>query len=68
MTCGAARELIDAGDSVVVVCRLIARGRGSGAELTNHLVFVYGFREARICWVDSYRTKAEALEAVGPRD
>ena len=63
-----ADELIDAGDSVVVVLRMIARGRGSGAELTNHMVFVYGFREERICRVDAYGTKAEALEAVGPRE
>jgi ketosteroid isomerase-like protein len=63
-----ADELIDAGDSVVAVCRMIARGRGSGAELTNRLVFVYGFRGGMICQVDSYRTKTEALEAVGLRE
>jgi ketosteroid isomerase-like protein len=63
-----ADEFIDAGDSVVVLFRQIARGRASGAELTNRLAFVYEFRNGRISCMDGYRTKAEALEAVGLRE
>ncbi|HZA89221.1 MAG TPA: nuclear transport factor 2 family protein [Solirubrobacterales bacterium] len=33
-----ADEFIDAGDAIVVVARQIARGRGSGAEVTNRIV------------------------------
>jgi ketosteroid isomerase-like protein len=63
-----ADEFIDAGASVVVVFRQIARGRASGAELTSGFAFVYGFRKGKISSVEGYRTKAEALEAVGLRE
>jgi ketosteroid isomerase-like protein len=58
-------EYIDAGDAVVVVARQIARGRASGAEVANRLVYVCGFRGEKVTYFDAYRTKAEALEAVG---
>ena len=63
-----ADEFFDAGDSVVVVFRQIARGRASGAELTNSFAFLYGFRKGKISCVGGYRTKHEALEAVGLRE
>jgi ketosteroid isomerase-like protein len=62
-----ADEFVDAGDSVVVVFRQIARGRASGAELTSRFA-VYGFRDGKISSVDGYRTRADALEAVGLRE
>ena len=58
-------EIIDAGDAVIVVTRQIARGRGSGAEATNRVVMVFGFRDGRVTSVDAYKTKSEALEAAG---
>jgi ketosteroid isomerase-like protein len=61
-------EFLDAGDSVVVVFRQVARGRASGAELTSRFAFVYGFRHGKISCIDGYRTKAEALEAVALRE
>ena len=61
-------EFIDAGDSVVVVTRQIARGKASGLEVTNRLVAVWGIRRAKVTSVDFYRTKNEALEAVGLRE
>jgi ketosteroid isomerase-like protein len=61
-------EFIDAGDSVVVVFRQIARGRASGAELTIHLAFVFGLRGGKLVSADGYRTNEEALEAVGQRE
>jgi ketosteroid isomerase-like protein len=60
-----ADELIDAGDAVIVVVRQIARGRESGAEVSNRVVMVYGFREGKVTSGDAYRTKGEALEAAG---
>jgi len=59
---------IDAGDAVVVVARQIARGRASGAEVANRLVYVCGFRGEKVTYFDAYRTKAEAVEAVGLRE
>ena len=58
-------EFIDAGDSVVVVFRQIAREPASGAELTSRFSFVYGLHDAKVTYMDGYRTKDEALEAVG---
>jgi ketosteroid isomerase-like protein len=58
-------EFIDAGDAVVAVIRQIARGRGSGAEVSNRVVFVYGMRDGKITYLDAYRTKSDALEAAG---
>ena len=60
-----ADEFIDAGDSVVVVFRQMVRGRGSGVELINRFAFAYGFRMGKVTSMDGYRTKREALEAVG---
>jgi ketosteroid isomerase-like protein len=58
-------EFIDAGDSVIAVFRQIARGRASGAGLTDRFVFVLGVRDGKVTSMDGYRTKDEALEAVG---
>jgi ketosteroid isomerase-like protein len=58
-------EFTDAGDAVVAVARMIARGRGSGAEVTNRIVLVWGLRDGKVTYLDAYRTKREALEAAG---
>jgi uncharacterized protein len=58
-------EFIDAGDRVVVPVCLIARGRGTGIEAEQRLVFVWTVREGKMLRLDSYATKAEALAAVG---
>jgi ketosteroid isomerase-like protein len=63
-----AEEFIDAGDAVVVVTRQVARGRGSGAEVTNRIVSLFRFREGKVTHIDAYRTRAEALEAAGLRE
>jgi ketosteroid isomerase-like protein len=61
-------EIIDAGDAVIVVTRQIARGRGSGVEVTNRVVMVFGFRDRRVTSADAYKTRSEALEAAGVRE
>jgi ketosteroid isomerase-like protein len=63
-----AEEFIDAGDAVVVVTRQTARGKASGAEVTDPLVTVWGVRQGKVTYFDAYRTKAEALEAAGVRE
>jgi ketosteroid isomerase-like protein len=60
-----ADELIDAGDAVVVVSRQIARGRESRVEVTNDTVMVFEFRGGRVTSGDAYKTRREALKAVG---
>ena len=60
-----ADEVIDAGDEVVVVARQTSRGKASGAAVVNHLVLVWGVRRGKVTYLDAYRTKTEALAAVG---
>jgi ketosteroid isomerase-like protein len=63
-----ADEYIDAGDAVVVVCRQVGRGLGSGAEVSTEMTQVFGMRDGMVTYWDAYRTKREALEALGRRE
>jgi ketosteroid isomerase-like protein len=63
-----ATELIDAGQSVVVVLHEQARGRGSGAALERDWAHVWTFRKGRIIRMEAFRTREEALEAAGLRE
>ena len=58
-------ELIDAGESVAVVTRLRGRVRGSGEEVNLPETQVCKMRDGKIAEVRAYRTKAEALAAMG---
>ena len=60
-------ELIDAGDHVVTstVLHAVLHGSASGAGVSDTYVFVYKLREGLIVEGWEYRTKEEALEAVG---
>jgi ketosteroid isomerase-like protein len=60
-----ALELIDAEDSVVVVFRWRGRGKTSGVETAGEYVGVYDLRDGKAVRYHQYKTKAEALEAVG---
>jgi ketosteroid isomerase-like protein len=63
------RELIDAGDHVIAstVVHAVPHGRGSasGADVSDTYVFVYKMRDGLVVEGWEYRTKQEALEAVG---
>jgi ketosteroid isomerase-like protein len=54
-------EFIDAGERVVVVGRMRAKGKGSGVE-------VWTFRDGKIVRQTTFQTMAEALEAAGLRE
>jgi ketosteroid isomerase-like protein len=58
-------ELIDAGDLVIAPTVMHGRGSASGADVTDAYVFVARLRDGLIveCW--EYRTRQEALKAVG---
>jgi ketosteroid isomerase-like protein len=62
-------ELIDAGDYVITstVLHAVLHGQGSasGAGVSDTYVFVYKLRDGLIVEGWEYRTKQEALEAVG---
>jgi ketosteroid isomerase-like protein len=58
-------ELIDAGDHVIVPTVVHGRIRDSGAEVSDTYVFVYKLRDGLTVEAWEYRTKEEALAAVG---
>jgi ketosteroid isomerase-like protein len=60
-------EFIDAGDRVVVVLRVHARGRGSGVDLERTAGAVWTLRKGKCVLLDYYGSKDDALEAVGLR-
>ena len=58
-------ELIDADDLVIALTVMRGRGRVSGADVTDAYVFVYKLRDGLIVEGWEYRTRQEALDAVG---
>ena len=58
-------EVIDAEDRVIVSTRLHGQGAVSGASVDDSYVFVYQLREGVVVEGWEYRTKQEAVEAVG---
>lgn len=62
-------EFIDAGDGVVVVpVATTGRGKGSGVPIESGHTWVYEVRDGKIVRERAFRSKAEALEAVGSRE
>ena len=61
-------EYIDAGEYVIAPVRLRGQPPGSDAEVVLDEVYVSKFRNGKIVELREYRTKAEALEAVGLRE
>jgi ketosteroid isomerase-like protein len=56
---------IDAGDQVVLVLQMTARGRGSGVEVKRRDALVWTIRDGKAFRVDYYNDESQALEAVG---
>lgn len=61
-------EIIDAGDRLVVPLRFGGKARHSGIETHFSVVHVWTIRDGKAARLDMYRSKAEALEAVGLRE
>ncbi len=64
----APEEFIDAGDRVVAVLRVYAKGRRSGVDVERRDGAVWTFRDGKCTRLDYYGSKAEALQAVGLRE
>ena len=62
------RELIDAGDEVVLILHERARMRDSDMMLDRDLPTVWTVRDGRAVRHRVFKTRAEALEAVGLRE
>ena len=59
------QEYIDAGDQVVVIARLIGRGRSSGAAVERTWAYAWTLRANKALRMEAYDNRAEALKAVG---
>ena len=59
------QEYLDAGEQVVVIARLIGRGRRSGVEVERLWAYVWTLRGQRALRMEAYADRAEALLAVG---
>src|SRR5262249_1998670 len=59
------RELIDAGDDVVAIMREHVRLRESGDSLGRDQVQVWTVRDGLMCRMRVFKTRADALKAVG---
>jgi ketosteroid isomerase-like protein len=59
------RELVDAGDSVVVVAHHTARGGASGVETEADLFYGFRLRDGKISRVEFHATRDEARAAAG---
>jgi uncharacterized protein len=58
-------EFIDAGDRVVAIFRITARGRGSGAEVERRDAILYELHDDKIVRLDYYNDPSQALEDAG---
>jgi ketosteroid isomerase-like protein len=61
-------EIRDLGDRIVVIGRLSARGKQSGAEIESPLGSMLQFRHGRAVQIRTYLDPKEALEAAGLRE
>jgi ketosteroid isomerase-like protein len=59
------KEHIDAGEYVITTARMCGHAAGSVADVVVDEVFVDKYRDGKIVEVREYRTRQEALEAVG---
>jgi len=63
-----AEDAVDAGDSVVVCLHQWGRGKETGAPVESRTWQAFTFQGGRIVHCRGYASKAEALEAAGPRE
>jgi ketosteroid isomerase-like protein len=64
-----ATEIIDAGEGRVVVVQYErGRGKGSGAQLDRRWAVVYALRAGKVTRFQTFRTREDALKAVGLSD
>jgi ketosteroid isomerase-like protein len=58
-------EFIDAGDKILIVFRLKARGRASGIEIDRRDALVYSLRGDTIVRADYFNSREQGIQAAG---
>jgi ketosteroid isomerase-like protein len=61
-------QTIDAGERVVQLCRLHAKGKGGGVPLDTPIAYVHTFRDGKFARTMAFVHHDEALEAAGLRE
>jgi hypothetical protein len=61
-------EFIEAGDRLVVLVKLVGRGKGSGIDVEARGAHVWTVRDGRAVRLEMYADPGRALEAVGLRE
>jgi ketosteroid isomerase-like protein len=56
---------VDAGDKVVLIFQMTAKGKGSGVEVRRRDAIVWTVSDGKTVRLDYYNNEAQALEAVG---
>jgi ketosteroid isomerase-like protein len=59
------QEILDAGETVMAVILLKARGRGSSVEVERQDAIVYRLRHGKIVRFDYYNSRRQGLQAAG---
>jgi ketosteroid isomerase-like protein len=59
------QEYIEAGEQVVVIARLVGRGKSSGVEVRRTWSYVWTLRGRKALRMEGYADRDEALKAVG---
>jgi ketosteroid isomerase-like protein len=62
-----AEEFIPAGESVVVLCRYMGRGKGSGVGIDTRGAHVWRISNGRATRLEVFSDRAKALESAGVR-
>jgi ketosteroid isomerase-like protein len=60
-------EVIETGDSVVVLVHVMARGKGSGVDVDVRLYMQFEVRDDKVVYIFEHRDREAALEAAGLR-
>jgi ketosteroid isomerase-like protein len=58
-------DIVEAGDSVLVLIHHTARGSSTGLDMDSHDGILYGFRDGKVVTIDYYTGREHALEAAG---
>ena len=58
-------EVVDAGDRVVVIARLVGRWKASGVAVERLWAYVWTFRDGRALRMEGFADRAQAIAAAG---
>ena len=61
-------EVVEKGDDVVVLNRIIARGKASGIEVDGRIYAQFKVRDEKVVYIFDHEDRAAAIEAAGLQD